>query len=98
MARMRMVTRSINVATYTAICMDMTDMGNILTGEQTFTLTGDVLETSKALKSLQAKYQTDTFKIVAITDCEVVEKMYGMPEIQFLELAHELDPETRKPL
>lgn len=95
---MRMVTRSINVATYTAICMDMTDMSNILTGEQTFTLTGDVLETSKALKSLQAKYQTDTFKIVAITDCNVVEKLYGIPEIEFLEMARELDPETRKPL
>ena len=96
MARQRMVTRSINVANYKVICMDMTDMSNIVTTEKTFTLTGDVLESNKALKALQNTYQTDTFKVVAITDCKVAEKMFGMLESDFIAHALELDPETRK--
>ena len=98
MARERMVTRSINVATYTAICVDMAGANGVSTSEYKFTLTGEVLDGAKALNALKKEHETDTFKIVAITDRTIEEKMFGMREIDFLKVAEELDPETRKRL
>ena len=78
--------------------MDMCDMSNIKTVEEFYQLTGDILPANKALQILQKQYNTDSFKVVAIVDQVVSEKMYGMLETDFIACAMELDPETRKAL
>lgn len=95
MARERAVTRTINVTKVTCICMDIDKMEN---SEQSFNLTGEVPTNDKALKEAKKLYETETFKIVAIKNTETIEKLYGMPEVEFLKYAKELDPETRKVL
>ena len=93
MARERMVTRTINVTMATAICMDVS---TVETSVRTLELTGETYTPDKALQALKKIYETDTFKVVAISDLDTVEKLYGMPEVDFLKVAQELDPETRK--
>ena len=95
MARERQVTRTINSIEVTAICM------NIESSEvenKTLTLTGDTPTNEQALKQLKKLYETETFKVVAVKDIKVTEKLFGMSEIDFLKYAVELDTETRKPI
>ena len=93
MARERQITRTINVTTATAVCMDITTMEN---GTRALVITGDVPSQDKVLKDLRKLYDTDTFKVVAIKEMITVEKLYGLSEVDFLKYAVELDPETRK--
>lgn len=95
MSRTRMVTRTINVTSIEAMCVDT------LTAEVTikdFELTGETFTEEKALKALKKEYETDTFKVVSIQKMEVHEEMYGIKEIDFLKVAQKLDPVTRKAL
>ena len=95
MARIRMITRTINVTVIEAMCV------NTLTAEVTIKkleLTGETFTEDKALKELKKEYETDTFKVVAIQKMEVHEEMYGLKEIDFLKVAQKLDPTTRKAL
>ena len=95
MARERMITRTITDTVVTALCMN-TDTcevsretyhcGNVGTDEKIIT------------KGLQKIYDTDTFKIVKVEDIKEVTHLFGMSEIEFMDYAVELDPETRKPL
>lgn len=49
------------------------------------------------LKSLKKEHETDTFKLVALQGNPVFkETMYGMKEIDFINIAKKLDPDTRK--
>ena len=51
------------------------------------------VENEKALlNKLKNRYETDLYKIVAITDTKVIEKLYGMSEEDFIEYAKELPP------
>ena len=93
MARERMVTRTINVTIVEAICMDIT---TVETSFRKLELTGETYDTSTALKALKKEYETDTFKVVAVNGLETIERMFGMKETDFIRLAVELDPETRK--
>lgn len=93
MARERQITRTINVTTATAVCMDITTMEN---ETRALVITGDVPSQDKVLKDLRKLYDTDTFKVVAIKEMTTVEKLYGLSEVDFLKYAVELDPETRK--
>ena len=93
MARERQITRTINVTTATAVCMDITTMEN---ETKQLVITGDVPSADKVLKDLRKLYDTDTFKVVAIKEMTTVEKLYGLSEVDFLKYAVELDPETRK--
>lgn len=93
MARERQITRTINVTTATAVCMDITTMEN---ETRELVITGDVPSADKVLKDLRKLYDTDTFKVVAIKEMTTVEKLYGLSEVDFLKYAVELDPETRK--
>ena len=95
MARERQVTRTINSINITAICMDIDTME---TSEKTLVLTGDTPSNDQALKQLKKLYETDNFKVVAVKDIKVTEKLFGMSEIEFLKYATELDTETRKPV
>ena len=95
MARERAVTRTINSIEVKAICMDISTMEN---SEETLIFTGDVPSNDILLKKLRKVYETDSYKVVAIKDITTTEKLFGMPEVEFLKYAKELDPETRKPL
>lgn len=93
MARVRMVTRTVNVTTVEALCLD------VLTCEptiKTLEITGDTYTEERALKVLKKLYETDTLKVVHIQTMTETEELYGMLETDFIASAHKLDPETRK--
>ena len=96
MARERSVTRTINVTTIKAVCMDLSD--NNAVQIKSLDITGEKPTQDIALKQLKKYYETDTFKVVAIQEMSTVEKLYGMTEVEFLKYAKELDPQTRKAL
>ena len=93
MARVRMVTRTINVSVLDVMCVDTSS--SEVTVKQ-FELTGETLSNEKALKILKKEYETDTLKLVAIQKTEVREEMYGLKETDFIKVAKKLDPATRK--
>ena len=95
MARVRMVTRTINVTVVEAMCVD-TNTAEVSIKE--LELTGETFTEEKALKALKKEYETDTIKVVAIQKMEVHEEMYGLKEIDFLKVAQKLDSATRKVL
>ena len=95
MARTRMITRTIDVTTVEAMCVD-TSTAEVSIKE--LELTGETFTEEKALKVLKKEYETDTLKVVAIQKMEVHEEMYGLKEIDFLKVAQKLDPATRKAL
>lgn len=95
MARTRMITRTINVTTVEAMCVD-TSTAEVSIKE--LELTGETFTEEKALKVLKKEYETDTLKVVTIQKMEVHEEMYGLKEIDFLKVAQKLDPATRKAL
>lgn len=95
MARVRMVTRTINVTVIDAMCVD-TSTAEVSIKE--LELTGETFTEEKALKALKKEYETETLKVVAIQKMKVREEMYGLKEIDFLKVAQRLDPATRKAL
>lgn len=93
MARVRMVTRTINVTTAEVMTV------NTITCEVStvnYELTGETYNNEKALKELKKLYETEDTKLVAIQTLTVHEEMYGLKEVDFLKVAHKLDPATRK--
>lgn len=96
MARVRMVTRTIEVVSAEVICLDVeTVEPQIMTLE----LTGvGAIEGDKLLQALKKTYETDNFKVVAIQSTEIREELYGLTELDFLKYATKLDPSTRKML
>ena len=95
MARERQVTRTINSIEVTAICMDISTNE---VSDKVLTITGDTPTNEQALKQLKKVYETETFKVVAVKEIKVTEKLFAMSEIDFLKYAVELDTETRKPI
>ena len=96
MARIRMVTRTIEVIEVNALCVDLT---TAQTETRTLELTGaGTLSDDAFLKSLKKTYETDVLKVVAITSRTKREELYGLTELDFLKYAKKLDPETRKML
>lgn len=93
MARVRMVTRGINVSNYEVMCLD-TDTAQV--SINTYALSGETMTDEKALKVLKKTYETSTLKLVSIQSHTVIEEMYGMLELDFLKYAKKLDPTTRK--
>ncbi len=96
MARIRMVTRTIEVIEVNALCVDLT---TAQTETRTLELTGaGSLSDDALLKALKKTYETDVLKVVAITSRTNREELYGLTELDFLKYAKKLDPETRKML
>lgn len=94
MARERMVTRTVLTVECEVLCVDVTTVETTI---QTFTLTGKHDNAVQILKSLKKEHETDTFKLVALQgEPTYKETMYGMKEIDFLNIAKKLDPDTRK--
>ena len=83
-----MVTRTINVTECEVMCVDVT------TAETTikhYELTGENYTPEKALKELKKYYETDTIKLVIIQGMNTREELYGLLEVDFLKVAHQLD-------
>lgn len=93
MARTRMITRTITETIVTAMCV------NVVVGEVnivSYTISGEFKTNDEILKVLKKRYEDDTFKVVNIQNVETVEKLYGMPEEDFIRLATELPPRDTK--
>lgn len=91
MARVRMVTRTIESTTATCMCI------NPMTGTVThndYTISQSFIDTAIILKHVKKVYETETNIIVAVENSEVHETLYGMTEQQFMELAKILPPRT----
>lgn len=86
MARMRMVTRTIE----TTVCTVMTL--NTETAEVTYEKHNvDVNHKDNPLKYIQKMFDTDTCKHVAITDSQTIEQIYGLEEAEFLKYARPIE-------
>ena len=87
----RMVTRTIELNTYTVRTM------NIETAEVRdidYTV-GTAYKPCDVLKQLRAEYETDTFKLVAVINHTTETRLYGMDEQTFINNAVILPPRTK---
>lgn len=87
MARIPMVTRTMNATKVTVLCMDIVSAEpctKVVTVPRTYK------EDKALLKKVRALCETDEFKVVHIVDKEVSETLYGMTEDRFIECAEVL--------
>lgn len=87
MAKERMITRTIEVTTYTVMTL------NIETAEPRLIdckITGTV--NADPMKVLKELYETETLKLVAITETVKETALYGMTEQDFIRLGRVLPP------
>lgn len=83
------VTRTINILNITVLCVDTVS-------RETMTMTLPVYESeapkdeAKLFKYIRRMYETDTFKISAITEKTAVTKTYTMPLSKYIEVAEEV--------
>lgn len=89
MTRERMVTRTISFTEVTVISMNIE---TVTPNHEVIRIAGVFDNDKTLLKKLKNRYETDLYKIVAITDTKVIEKLYGMSEEDFIEYAKELPP------
>lgn len=62
------------------------------------TVSGEFTDNDKLLKAIKKETETEDLKVLAIVTSTKIDKCYGMLESDFIKLAKELDPETRKAL
>lgn len=62
------------------------------------TVGGEYTDNEKLLKAIKKEAETDDLKVLSIIATAKIDKCYGMLESEFIKLAKELDPETRKAL
>ena len=90
MAKERMVTRTLTITTVEVMTVDIT---TATTGTSRFDVVGDhTFDT--ALKAVKELYETETTKIVTITDLVLNDYLYGMSESDFIKMAKILPPRT----
>ena len=83
MAREKMVTRTLTITTLEVMTVDIT---TATTGTARFDIVGDhTFDT--ALKAVKELYETDTTKIVTITELVLNDYLYGIPESDFIKMA-----------
>lgn len=88
MARMRMVTRTVEVNTYSVMTCN-TETAEVRTIE--FKV-GVIPQSIEPMKYLKKQYETETLKLCAITSHTVETILYGMPEDEFIKNASVLPP------
>ena len=88
MAREKMVTRTLTITTLEVMTVDIT---TATTGTARFDIAGDYTFDT-ALKAVKDLYETETAKIVTITDLVLNDYLYGMPESDFIKMAKILPP------
>ena len=83
MTREKMVTRTLTITSVEVMTVDIT---TATTGTDRFDIVGDhTFDT--ALKAVKELYETETTKIVTITDLVLNDYLYGMPESDFIKMA-----------
>lgn len=90
MARMRMVTRTVEVNTYSVMTCN-TETAEVCTID--FKV-GVIPQSIEPMKYLKKQYETETLKLCAITAHTVETILYGMPEDEFIKNATVLPPRT----
>ena len=90
MARMRMVTRTVEVNTYSVMTCN-TETAEVRTID--FKV-GVIPQSIEPMKYLKKQYETETLKLCAITSHTVETILYGMPEDEFIKIASVLPPRT----
>ena len=90
MARMRMVTRTVEVNTYSVMTCN-TETAEVRTID--FKV-GVIPQSIEPMKYLKKQYETETLKLCAITSHAVETILYGMPEDEFIKNATVLPPRT----
>lgn len=90
MARMRMVTRTVEVNTYSVMTCN-TETAEVRTID--FKV-GIIPQSIEPMKYLKKQYETETLKLCAITSHTVETILYGMPEDEFIKNATVLPPRT----
>ena len=95
MARKRMVTRTVTgtEAEVKVVVISKDEITNIKV-----TVGGEFTDNDKLLKAIKKETETEDLKVLAIVTTTKIDKCYGMLESEFIKLAKELDPETRKAL
>ena len=95
MARKRMVTRTVTgtEAEVKVVVISKNEITNIKV-----TVGGEFTDNDKLLKAIKKETETEDLKVLAIVTTTKIDKCYGMLESDFIKLAKELDPETRKAL
>lgn len=95
MARQRMVTRTVT-GTEAEVKIVNIEASEITTIK--VTVGGEFTDNEKLLKAIKKQTETADLKVLAIVSTTKIDKLYGMLEADFIRLAKELDPETRKAL
>lgn len=90
MARMRMVTRTVEVNTYSVMTCN-TETVEVRTID--FKV-GVIPQSIEPMKYLKKQYETETLKLCAITSHTVETILYGMPEDEFIKNATVIPPRT----
>lgn len=93
MARKPMVTRTVQTTLATVLCL------NTETAEpfnQTVTLSGTFKDNKAVMKAVKALIENDTISVAKVVDIEIKEKLYGMPEQDFINAANVLPPRGTK--
>ena len=95
MARKRMVTRTVTgtEAEVKVVVISKDEITNIKV-----TVGGEYTDNDKLLKAIKKEAETADLKVLSIITTTKIDKCYGMLESEFIKLAKELDPETRKAL
>lgn len=89
MARTRMVTRTVTYTVATVLCL------NTETAEpynDTISLSGTFKDEKSILKQCKKLLENDTVSVAKVVDVRVAEKLFGMPEQEFISHAKELPP------
>lgn len=88
MAKERMITRTLTITTVEVMTVDIT---TATTGKSVYDIVGEhTFDT--ALKAVKELYETDTSKIVTITELVLNDYLYGMQESEFIKMAKILPP------
>ena len=95
MARQRMVTRTVTgtKAEVQIVSISASEITTI-----SATVGGEYADNDKLMKAIKKSIETADIKVLQIMSSEKIDKCYGMLESDFIKLAKELDPETRKAL
>lgn len=95
MARKPMVTRTIITTKVNVLCMDVVKCEPF---NKEVLLPRTFADEKKLMKAVEEAVNVDNIKAVHVVDVDTVETLYGMSEADFIAIAVELDPTTRKPL
>ena len=84
MAKVRMVTRTVEQTTVSIMCLDV---ATAEVSTRDFILSGSFDDFNLLLKEARKRYETDILKLVHIENVHVNQLLYGMPESDFIRFA-----------